>query len=84
MNEIIDRSKHISPNVSSGNAMIAPRSLFRCGFAIESIPQLDDEIGARARSARVSNTLYFANIPEIFNKHSALIAFLSDRVKYSG
>jgi hypothetical protein len=33
---------------------------------------------------RVSNTLYLANIPEIFNKHSALIAFLSDRVKYSG
>jgi hypothetical protein len=64
--------------------MIAPRSLFRCGFAIESIPQLDDEIGARARSARVGNTLYFANIQEIFNKHSALIAFLCDRVKYSG
>ena len=52
--------------------MIVPRSLFRCGFAIESIakllmiehiPQLDDEIGAGARSARVGNALYFANIP---------------------
>jgi hypothetical protein len=48
--------------------MIAPRSLFRCGFALERIPQLDDEIGARARSARVGHTLSFANIPEIFNK----------------
>jgi hypothetical protein len=73
--------------------MIVPGSLFRCGLAIESIaqllmiepiPQLDDEIGARARSAGVGNTLYFANGPEIFNKHSALIALPSDRVKYSG
>jgi hypothetical protein len=70
--------------VSSGNAMIAPGLSLRCGFAIEPIPQRDDEIGARARSARVGHTLCFANIPEIFNKHSALIAFLSDRVKYSG
>jgi len=60
--------------------------LFRCGFAIESIalaieivpiPPLDDEIGARARSARVVNTLYFADIPGIFNNHSILIVFLS-------
>jgi hypothetical protein len=35
---------------------------------IEPIPQLDDEIGARARSARVGNTLWFTNIPGIFNK----------------
>jgi hypothetical protein len=49
----------------------------------EPIPQLDDEIGARARSARVGNTLYFANIPEIINKNSPLIVFLSGRVKYS-
>jgi hypothetical protein len=73
-----------SPNVSSENAMIAPRSLFRCGFVIESIPQLDDEIGARARSARAGNTLYFANITGIFNKYSALVALLSGRMKYSG
>jgi hypothetical protein len=37
-------------------------------LTIEKIPQLDDEIGARARSAEVSNTLYFANNPEIFIK----------------
>jgi hypothetical protein len=49
---------------------------------IEQISQLDDEIGASARSARVGNTLYFANIPEIFNKNSALIAIQSGRVKY--
>jgi hypothetical protein len=35
---------------------------------IEQIPQLDDEIGARARSARLGNTLYFANIPGISKK----------------
>jgi hypothetical protein len=64
--------------------MIVPRSLFICGFAIEQIPQLDDEIGARARSAGVGNTLYFANISVMLNKNSALIAFLSGRVKYSG
>jgi hypothetical protein len=50
----------------------------------EQIPRLDDEIGARARSAGVGNTLYFANIPGMFHKNSALIAFLSGRVKYSG
>jgi hypothetical protein len=44
---------------------------------IEPIPPLDDEIGARARSARVDNTLYFADIPGIFNNHSILIVFLS-------
>jgi hypothetical protein len=27
----------VSPDVSSGNAMIVPGSSFRCGFAIESI-----------------------------------------------
>ncbi len=73
--------------------MSVPRSLFRCGFAIESIAsllmieqisQLEDKIGARARSARVGNTLYFANVSGIFNKNYALIAFLSRRVKYSG
>jgi hypothetical protein len=47
-------------------------------------PQLDDEIGARARSARVGNTLYFANIPGISNKNSGLSVILSGRVKYSG
>jgi hypothetical protein len=51
---------------------------------IEQIPQLDDEIGAKARSARVGNTLNFANAPGIFNKNSVLIAFLSGRVKSSG
>jgi hypothetical protein len=35
---------------------------------IEQIPQLDGEIGARARSARAGYTLYFANIPRISNK----------------
>jgi hypothetical protein len=73
--------------------MIAPRSSFRCGFAIESIaqllmieqiPQLGGEIGARARSARIGNTLYFANISGTSNKNNALILFLSGRVKYSG
>jgi hypothetical protein len=54
--------------------MIVPRSLFRCGFAIEPIPRLDDEIGVRARSARVGNTLCFPNIPGIFKYKSALIA----------
>jgi hypothetical protein len=39
---------------------------------IEQIPQLDDEIGARARSAKVGNTLYFANIPEIFSNNRLL------------
>jgi hypothetical protein len=51
---------------------------------IEPIPQLDAEIGAKARSAWVGNTLYFADIPGIFNNHSALIAFLSGWAKYSG
>ena len=51
---------------------------------IGPIPQLDDEIGARARSAEVSSTLYFADIPSIFKINSVLIAFLSGRVKYSG
>ena len=67
----------INPNVSPGNAMIVPRSLFRCGFALESIakllmiepiPQQDDEIGTRVRSARLDHTLSFADIPGIFNK----------------
>jgi len=39
---------------------------------VEPIPQLDDEIGTRARSAGVGNTLRFANIPGIFNKNSGL------------
>jgi hypothetical protein len=51
---------------------------------IEQIPQLDGETGARARSASVGYTLYFANIPEITIKNLNLVYFLSDRVKYSG
>ena len=70
--------------------MIVPRSLFRCGFAIESIaqaiddwpiPQLDDQIGARECSARIADTLYFAKFQEYSIKNSALIAFLSGGVK---
>jgi hypothetical protein len=58
--------------------MIVPGSRFRCGFTIESIasllvieqiPQLGGKIDARARSAWVGYTLYFANIPEITNKN---------------
>jgi hypothetical protein len=73
--------------------MIVPGSSFRCGFAIESIakllmieqiPQLDGEIGARARSARAGYTLYFANIPRISNKNCKLFNFTSDRVKHPG
>jgi hypothetical protein len=51
---------------------------------IEQIPQLGGEIGARARSAWVGYTLYFANIPEITCKNLKLINFMSDRVKHSG
>jgi hypothetical protein len=50
----------------------------------EQIPQLDDEIGARARSVKAGYTLYFANIPGLSNKNIKLITFSSDRVKYSG
>jgi hypothetical protein len=32
-----------SPNVSPGNAMIVPGSLFRCEFVIESIAQAIDD-----------------------------------------
>jgi hypothetical protein len=73
--------------------MIVPRSLFRCGLAIESIaqqlmtepiPQLDDEIGTRAGSARVGNTLHFSKNPLIVNKYSALFSSPRGRVKYSG
>jgi hypothetical protein len=32
-----------SPNVSSGNGMIVPKSSFRCGLAIESIAQAIDD-----------------------------------------
>jgi hypothetical protein len=32
-----------SPHVSSDNTMTAPGSLFRCGFAIESIAQANDD-----------------------------------------
>jgi hypothetical protein len=32
-----------NPNLSPGRAMIAPRSSFRCGFAIESIAQAIDD-----------------------------------------
>jgi hypothetical protein len=51
---------------------------------IEQIPQLDGETGARARSASVGYTLYFANIPVVTSKNISLVNFLSDRVKYSG
>jgi hypothetical protein len=51
---------------------------------IEQIPQLDDKIGTTARSARVDNTLYFANIPLFLNKNSVLFASPSDRVIYPG
>ncbi len=61
--------------------MIVPRSLFSGGLTIEPRPPLDDEIGARARSAWGSNPLSLENYPEIFNKNSVLIVFLSGRVK---
>jgi hypothetical protein len=64
--------------------MIVPRSLFRCRFAIEPTSQLDDEIGAMARSAKVGDALYLVDFPGKFNKNSALIALLSGRVKDSG
>jgi hypothetical protein len=35
---------------------------------IEPIPQLDDAIGAKARSARIDNTLYFPDIQEYLIK----------------
>ena len=53
--------------------MIEPRSLFGCRytsesiaklFMIEQIPQLDEEIGAMARSARVGDTLHFVKFQE--------------------
>jgi hypothetical protein len=47
---------------------------------IEQIPQLDGETGARAHSAWIGYTLYFANIPEITFKNLELVYFLSDRV----
>jgi hypothetical protein len=52
--------------------MIAPGSLFKCGFTIESIAQVIDDCanmqpgsktGARVRSAWAGYTLQFANIP---------------------
>jgi hypothetical protein len=73
--------------------MIAPGSSFSCGFAIESIakllmiepiPQLGGETGARARSALLDDTLYFAYSPEIAHKNRKLLFFSSDRVKHSG
>ena len=49
---------------------------------IELMPQLDDEIGARVRSAEIGNALYFAYITGILNKNSVLIVLLSGQVKY--
>jgi hypothetical protein len=54
--------------------MIEPRLPFRCGFAIALIPQLDGESGTRTRSAKVGDTLYFANIPEMAIKNHHLIS----------
>ena len=51
---------------------------------IEPTPQMDDEIGTRARSAWTGHTLHLANIQEIFNENRELIAFLSGRLKYLG
>jgi hypothetical protein len=45
--------------------MIVSGLLFRCGLAIESIPQRYGKIGVRTRSAGDGNTMYSANIPEI-------------------
>jgi hypothetical protein len=53
-------------------------------LTIEQIPQLDGEIGMRARSVSSGYTLYFANIPGISYSISKLVKFTSDRVKYSG
>jgi hypothetical protein len=53
-------------------------------LTIKQIPQLDGETGARARLARVGDTLYLANIPETTFKNLKLVYFLSDRVKHSG
>jgi hypothetical protein len=45
--------------------MIEPELLYRCGFAIESIPPLHGETATRACSAWAGYTLYFANIPKV-------------------
>jgi hypothetical protein len=49
--------RRFNPHASSGNAVIVPGSLFRCGFVIEQIPQLGGETGTRARSALDGYTL---------------------------
>jgi hypothetical protein len=46
----------------------------------EQIPQLDDKTGARARSALLSDTLYFAHIPET---KCVSVSYL-DRMKQAG
>jgi len=71
--------------------MTAPGSPCRCGAAVESIakplmieqiPWLAGESGARARSARVSDTLFFVNIPGISFKIHLLISVTRGRLKY--
>ena len=73
--------------------MSAPDSSCRCGAAIESIakplmikqiPWLAGESGARAHSARVSDTLFFVNIPGISFKIHFLISVTRGRLKYHG
>jgi len=58
------------PNVSSETMMIAPGSAFGYIFSVEFIravektPQPGGEYGAKARSARFGDTLYFPDIPK--------------------
>ena len=44
-------------------------------MTIEKIPPLGVEYGARARSARSGNPLYFPNIPEKSYKYRKLMSF---------
>jgi hypothetical protein len=48
------------------------------------MPQRVGVTGARARSARLGYSLYFANIPKISSKIIKLVNFLSDRAKHTG
>jgi hypothetical protein len=52
-------------HISSRNALIALGSSFRCGYVIESIPQLVGESVARGRLASAGNILCFANTRKI-------------------
>jgi hypothetical protein len=72
--------------------MTAPGSSRRYGAAVESIakplmiqqiPWLAGESGARARSARVSDTLFFVNIPGISFEIHLLISVTRGRVNIS-